>query len=497
MGCSSSTATGILLPEQVCTDIRQLCKQQGIGGFGCFIPKSRISKQIKDIILSDYDIILQYPVELSPQKGGGYTEDRTVLGKLYKHTGVTLTDNNKSMFLDAIMGSSDINGVKVFYQKLKYNTFNSESLRYRELMAGGKEFYTDMTTVRAVTFTPEVVATGKTIPGKYNQPADIISFSIKRKNKSPNQSRSNQIDFILLHTCEPFDRKKQETNIKKPEDLKMLIRTLITDLHQLHKKGIYHQDIKPANIVYCDGRYKYIDYGIATSIPTTFREEKKLDIGIVKAFKETDEAKKQIYLDKKFQELKGSHDYLNPIYKMVYRHYHPPSGTYLSTPPKTTFTLQEIQDLYPYDLSTLDVIPKGAVTFANHYPEYMIQGNNGTNIRFNIIRFLNREKKRLSTGSRAIDLDNEYKFVTNFYRRTDFFSLAVTINEILSNVSYHRKWKRQSIDKYIAGIAKLCDISDDDLDPEKTPYLDKTLLQAFGLTTSRGGRKALNNSYKH
>jgi serine/threonine protein kinase len=468
MGCSSSTATGALEPSRECDIIKiikSLCAEPNKGAFGCFILKKSLTDTIISIIQEgNYDIILQYPKALS-QKGRGNSLERALIGKTFKHKDVKLTHDSKEAFLKAVQASTTINGFKIFSETPeRYNTFSREILRYREMMTD-PVFFNTATTVRAINFKPYITIGSKSNKSldKYNGvEADFISFSIK--------SNSSRIDFILSETCTPVITKKPGTTyITKQSHLPAFIKTLITDLHQLHKMGIYHLDIKPDNIVYCNGRYKFIDFGLSVSIPsptlTTLTNVISAQI---------------IYMQKKFTEFKGSPYYLNPIYMMIYKS----MLVYI-------FSIEHVKnDLYKQHSQ---VIKSGVETFLNNYPQYI----NNSQKSFNITVFLKdahlQDKGRTiaSTGSDAIDLDNYYKFVTNFYRRADWFSLAITIDKILNNIS-----GMMSISNKNAGIARLCNISDNDLDPEKTPYLDKILIEAFSPIILQGGSKKRSTKNK-
>lgn len=437
MGCSSSTAIGALEPTRECNIIeiiKSLCTASNKGSFGCFISKTFLTDNIISIIQNgNYDVILQYPMALY-QRGGNNSRERALLGKTFKHKDIKLTPESKGAFLEAVKATDMINGFKIFGATTgRYNTFSSEILRYREMMTD-PDFFTNSTTIRAVTFSPTVIATSKINSKEYEKSADFISFSIRKKGI--NLSR---VDFILSETCTPVISKKPGTNKQTylTSNLPAFIKTLITDLHQLHKKGIYHLDIKPDNIVYCNGRYKFIDYGLATSIPTTLAYAKD---------------KLKGYINKKFEEFKGSQSYLNPLYRMMQIGFQQQ---------KNIFSVDEINRLYS------PVIQPGVQTFLNYYPDYK---TTTTGNRFNIIPFMDRKPKS--------DLKEEYDFVTHFYRRADWFGLAVTIDELLTNVS---RMKQSSKDKYTAGIQRLCNISNTDLE---NPNLDKILISEFGLRAS-------------
>ena len=42
---------------------------------------------------------------------------------------------------------------------------------------------------------------------------------------------------------------------------------MLRAINEVHKKGIIHQDIKPANFVLVKGKIKLIDFGIANKMP--------------------------------------------------------------------------------------------------------------------------------------------------------------------------------------------------------------------------------------
>jgi len=238
MGCSSSTAIGTNQPTRICytyAGLKDLCTGPK-GGFGCFLEKKNLSKPLLDIIRTQYDVILQYPKDL--RRATKLQADSTTkkkMGKHFKHKEILLTDESKEEFLSTLMElNQDITGFKVFFKRQTDNTFNSEILRYRELIENHQ--LQDISPVKALEFTPISQANNTDIS---NLKAKYISFSIKRKQQTGTSPKTlmllNRIDFIFLETClPPIPINKRLTKI----NIHRFIKTMITDLQQLHQNGI-------------------------------------------------------------------------------------------------------------------------------------------------------------------------------------------------------------------------------------------------------------------
>lgn len=463
MGCSSSTATGALEPTQKCYDYSALLKlcNGPVGSYGCFVKKDRL-KLFTKIILEKYDLLVQYPTVLANIKRPTEAEaERKKIGKTIKHTELLLTDKSKEDFLNALFKRRSITGLKVFFKQFTGsnrtmdNTFNRECLRLREQMNNfvlehkeGEPQYN----VRSVQFTPDVHSsyrkklsdiglTGKDLTTEY------ISFSLKIKSDVGDiqERQLKRIDFIFLELCEEgnLDYYKFTTTA----ELNKFIKTVITDLHSLHRQNIFHLDIKPGNMIKCGNRYKLIDYGTSVGLPT----------------KSSDQTKLREYLQEIFKEIVGTPEYYNPIYKMVAN----------SIPDPTGLDLGKV-----YNINKLNNIEKAWVQ--KYYSKYIIEVTDGTTtlILFLLEYFIfNHEKENLKMF---------YTFVKHFYSRADWYSLAITLDKIISKFVSDMFITEHPIvgkpyNNYKNGVQKLSDISDEELDSDN---LHKTLINAFGLRQS-------------
>ncbi|XP_077861509.1 uncharacterized protein LOC102802957 [Saccoglossus kowalevskii] len=63
-----------------------------------------------------------------------------------------------------------------------------------------------------------------------------------------------------------FLRKESKNRAMKEEDIKSYWRQMLEAVDCIHKQGIIHSDLKPANFLFVDAKLKLIDFGIANAI---------------------------------------------------------------------------------------------------------------------------------------------------------------------------------------------------------------------------------------
>jgi serine/threonine protein kinase len=84
---------------------------------------------------------------------------------------------------------------------------------------------------------------------------DNLLFELELANK-----HATPVIYVLLQ-CR-CDSIKPKTSTSTPPDFEKLIKDTSPPLNLLHENGYMHVDIRPANIVSCNGEFKIIDYGM-------------------------------------------------------------------------------------------------------------------------------------------------------------------------------------------------------------------------------------------
>ena len=169
----------------------------------------------------------------SDSEGEGEDEDRVV---------------KTTEFLQAL--ERDNIGCKIFTNKevFEHELGNIKTITgiYRDDFGTFTTFYEyDECIGFTIQFTPVAVATGY-------------------KFKIGAYTTTTEIHVLLQYRCEP---------ITKHSDFVELARHIQPVLDALHSAGYLHLDIKPDNIVYCDRRYKLIDYGNMQYLPRFIEKE--------------------------------------------------------------------------------------------------------------------------------------------------------------------------------------------------------------------------------
>jgi serine/threonine protein kinase len=93
-------------------------------------------------------------------------------------------------------------------------------------------------------------------------PAVVAVFDVE-----PGDPRTGREPFYVMELCDAgslADRLRTKGRLE-PADLVPTIATVAEGLAELHRRGIVHRDVKPANIVFLDDRPKLADFGLARS----------------------------------------------------------------------------------------------------------------------------------------------------------------------------------------------------------------------------------------
>lgn len=375
----------------------QLCSGQSHGSFGCFITKSELLKH-KDFILQYCNISLQNPVDLKRKTTGLSKYDRTrlTLGKTIKHTKNKLTPEQKESFLTTLENTDHINGLKVLLNKPKsFNTFDREILRYREMLNDAN--------IPVTTYAVKQLDSN-------------ISFSIIINKK--------RLDFIFLETCQTTIDKGPKINFRE------FLLKMVTDIQLLHNQNIIHMDIKPLNIMSCNGIYKLIDYGVSYGIPSN-SDEMLEDIKIYVKYLAT------LYPQ-------GTRMYFNPVMIMLLQYTQIGLADYISN------IIMDINSTYNrYIVDMPETFMKQITeTFMKQYPTITTAP----------------DLKNLLTN----DINN----LKHLYLRHDWYSLAITLLYI-----YNKFTNLPRLSSFKRGILKLVSLTEEELNSHA---VDKLIMKSFG-----------------
>jgi eukaryotic-like serine/threonine-protein kinase len=93
-------------------------------------------------------------------------------------------------------------------------------------------------------------------------PSVVAVFDVE-----PGDRATGREPFYVMELCDGGSLADQLADRGRlpPADLARTISTVADGLAELHRRGLVHRDVKPHNILFCGGRPKLADFGLATS----------------------------------------------------------------------------------------------------------------------------------------------------------------------------------------------------------------------------------------
>lgn len=103
---------------------------------------------------------------------------------------------------------------------------------------------------------------------------DLREIKVLRKYTHPNivrlkeVIRANDELHLVFEFCEKniVQMMSELLTPLSEHQIKDIMRQILTGLAELHKKGFFHRDMKPDNILLSEGVYKIADFGLAREI---------------------------------------------------------------------------------------------------------------------------------------------------------------------------------------------------------------------------------------
>lgn len=87
------------------------------------------------------------------------------------------------------------------------------------------------------------------------------------------EQKKNENSIVLVLECGSIDLAAflhKNRSALAPTDLIACWKQMLEAVNAIHSQGIIHNDLKPANFLFVEGRLKLIDFGIAISIQVNY-----------------------------------------------------------------------------------------------------------------------------------------------------------------------------------------------------------------------------------